>query len=77
MGTFDTKVTFKTIKNDIRKSDSAIREAVANAIKKKKKNIYIYVYIEQDKGSLGLMHEYFCLDIADDGDGIPSDPIEF
>lgn len=77
MGTFDTKVTFKTIKNDIRKSDSAIREAVANAIDAKSKNIYIYVYIEQDKGSLGLMHEYFCLDIADDGDGIPSDPIEF
>ncbi|MFY4788253.1 ATP-binding protein [Aliarcobacter butzleri] len=77
MGTFDTKVTFKTIKNDIKKSDSAIREAVANAIDAKSKNIYIYVYIEQDKGSLGLMHEYFCLDIADDGDGIPTDSNEF
>ena len=61
MGTFDTKVTFKTIKNDIRKSDSAIREAVANAIDAKSKNIYIYVYIEQDKGSLGLMHEYLAV----------------
>ena len=45
MGIFDTKVTFKTIKHDIRKSDSAIREAVSNAIDAKSKNIYIYVYI--------------------------------
>jgi len=45
MGTFDTKVTFKTIKNDIKKSDSAIREAVANAIDAKSKNIYIFMYM--------------------------------
>jgi hypothetical protein len=77
MKAFDTKVTFKTIKNDIKKSDSAIREAVANAIDAKSKNIYIYIYVEKDKGSLGLMHEYFCLDIADDGDGIPTDSNEF
>ena len=76
MGTFDTKVTFKTIKNDIKKSDSAIREAVANAIDAKSKNIYIYVYTEQDKGTL-LTHNYFCLDIADDGAGIPTQKEEF
>ena len=76
MRTFDTKVTFKTIKNDIRKSDSAIREAVANAIDAKSKNIYIYVYTEQDKGAL-LTHNYFCLDIADDGVGIPTQKEDF
>lgn len=76
MGTFDTKVTFKTIKNDIRKSDSAIREAIANAIDAKSKNIYIYVYTEQDKGAL-LTHNYFCLDIADDGAGIPTQKEDF
>jgi hypothetical protein len=76
MGTFDTKVTFKTIKNDIRKSDSAIREAIANAIDAKSKNIYICVYAEQDKGSL-LTHNYFCLDIADDGAGIPTQKEDF
>lgn len=42
MGIFDTKVTFKTIKNDIKKSDSSIREA----IDEKSKNIYIYIYTE-------------------------------
>lgn len=76
MGIFDTKVTFKTIKNDIKKSDSAIREAVANAIDAKSKHVYIYVYAEQDKGTL-LTHNYFCLDIADDGEGIPVDKDEF
>jgi len=71
MSIHETKVTFKTIRNDINNSDSAIREAVANAIDAKSKNIYLYVYKETDKGSLGSMFEYFCLDIADDGDGIP------
>ena len=76
MGTFDTKVTFKTIKNDIKKSDSAVREAVANSIDAKSKNVYIYVYTEKDKGAL-LTHNYFCLDIADDGEGIPIQEDEF
>ena len=40
-------------------------------------NIYINIYVERDQGSLGLMHEYFCLDIADDGEGIPLEKDEF
>jgi len=76
MKTFDTKVTLSTIKNDINKSDSAIREAVANAIDAKSKNIYIYLYEEVDHDSLMKM-KYFSLDIADDGEGIPSNEEDF
>ena len=39
MKSFDTKVTFQSIKNDIKPSDSAIIEAVANAIDAESKNI--------------------------------------
>jgi len=76
MAIHNTKVTFKTIKNDIKNSDSAIREAVANAIDANSKNVYLYIYKEHDKGSLISM-EYFCLDIADDGEGIPTTQQEF
>ena len=76
MAIHNTKVTFKTIKNDIKSSDSAIREAVANAIDANSKNVYLYIYKEHDKGSLISM-EYFCLDIADDGEGIPTTQQEF
>jgi len=38
MATHNTKVTFNTIKSDINKSDSALREAVANAIDANSKN---------------------------------------
>ena len=74
--TFNTKVTFKSIKNDFNKSDSAIREAVANAIDANAKNIHIYLYGETVSNSL-IETSIFCLDIADDGDGIPCDKEEF
>ncbi len=78
MTTHDTRVTLKTITSDINKSDSAIREAVANAIDANSKNIYIQLYEEQDKGAIGgNIFNYFSLDIADDGDGIPIDNKEF
>jgi hypothetical protein len=38
MATHNTKVTLNTIKSDIKKSDSAIREAAANAIEANSKN---------------------------------------
>ena len=41
MSTHNTKVTLKSISSDINKSDSAVREAVANAIDAHSKNIYI------------------------------------
>jgi hypothetical protein len=77
MAIHNTKVTFKTIKSDIYKSDSAIREAVANAIDAESKNVYLSVYEEQIKGSLDSVFKYFCLDIADDGNGIPMEEDEF
>ena len=77
MAIHNTKVTFKTVKSDTNKSDSAIREAVANAIDANSKNIYLYIYKEQDKGSLGSFFDYYCLDIADDGEGIPVDDSTF
>lgn len=78
MATYDTKVTLKTITSDINKSDSPIREAVANAIDANSKNIYIKLYEEQDKGSIGgNIFKYFSLDIADDGDGIPIEDRKF
>jgi len=76
MKKFDTKVTLATIKNDMNKSDSAIREAVANAIDAKSKNIYLCLY--EEEATAGLMKvKYFSLDIADDGDGIPSSEEDF
>jgi len=75
MGAYDTKVTLGTIKNDINKSDSAIREAVANSIDANSKNIYIYLYTEETKSTIKV--NYFSLDIADDGDGIPTEEEEF
>lgn len=78
MSTHNTKVTLKSISSDINKSDSAIREAVANAIDANSKNIYIKLYKEQDKGAIGgNIFNYFSLDIADDGDGIPTEDKEF
>ncbi len=77
MAIHNTKVTFKTIKSDIYKSDSAIREAVANAIDAESKNVYLFVYEEQIRGSLDSVFKYFCLDIADDGNGIPMEDDEF
>lgn len=78
MSTHNTKVTLKSISSDINKSDSAIREAVANAIDANSKNIYIKLYEEQDKGAVGgNIFNYFSLDIADDGDGIPVEDREF
>jgi len=77
MAIHNTKVTFKTIKSDIYKSDSAIREAVANAIDAESKNVYLSVYEEQIQGSLDGVFKYFCLDIADDGNGIPMEDDEF
>ncbi|MBE3023032.1 hypothetical protein CCAL5182_08925, partial [Campylobacter sp. 7477a] len=44
MKSFDTKVTFQSIKNDFKPSDSAIIEAVANAIDAKSKNVYVKLY---------------------------------
>jgi hypothetical protein len=76
MATHNTKVTFNTIKSDINKSDSAIREAVANAIDANSKNIYLKIYEEEDQGDL-FKHKYYCLDIADDGEGIPINDDEF
>jgi len=70
-----TKVTLKTIKSDISKSDSAIREAIANAIDANSKNIYLNVYKESSQGT--IIVDYFSLDIADDGDGIPTTKDEF
>jgi len=75
MRTYNTKVTIATIMNDINKSDSAIREAIANSIDANSKNIYLNFYIEKTKN--GMEIEYFCLDIADDGDGIPIEEKEF
>lgn len=78
MSTYDTRVTLNTIKNDIKNSDSAIIEAVANAIDAKCKNIYIYVYQEENSPNvLGDIVKYYCLDIADDGDGLPIDQQKF
>ena len=78
MKKYNTRVTLKTITSDINKSDSAIREAVANAIDANSKNIYIQLYEEQDKGALkGNIFNYFSLDIADDGDGISIADKEF
>lgn len=75
---YDTKVTIKTITSEINKSDSAIREAVANAIDANSKNICIQLYEEEDKGAIGgNIFNYFSLDIADDGDGIPIGEKEF
>jgi DNA topoisomerase VI subunit B len=73
--THSTKVTFDTLKNDIKKSDSAIREAIANSIDANSKNIYLNLYTE--KTINGIEIEYFCLDIADDGEGIPVEEQEF
>ena len=73
---FKTKVTFKTIENGLNKSDSAIREAIANAIDAKSKNIYLDLYSEKAHNSV-VDVSYFCLDIADDGEGIPTDKNEF
>lgn len=78
MSTHNTKVTLKSICSDINKSDSAVREAVANAIDAHSKNIYIKLYEEQDKGSIGgNIFTFFSLDIADDGDGIPIEENKF
>lgn len=78
MSTHNTKVTLKSISSDINKSDSAIREAVANAIDAHCKNIYIKLYEEQDKGAIGgNIFTFFSLDIADDGDGIPIEENKF
>jgi len=73
---FRTKVTFQTIKNGFNKSDSAIREAIANAIDAKSKNVYLYLYPETTPNSI-VSVSYFCLDIADDGDGIPTNKGDF
>lgn len=75
MTEYNTKVTFNGIKSDINKSDSAIREAIANAIDADSKNIYINLYSEQIKSTVTV--NYFSLDIADDGDGIPKNDIDF
>jgi len=75
MGIYDTKVTLGTIQSDINKSDSAIREAVANAIDANSKNVYINLYTESTEGIVDV--DYFSLDIADDGDGIPTSKNEF
>ena len=75
MAKHDTKVTLDTIKSDINKSDSAIREAIANAIDADSKNIYINLYSEEIKSTVTI--NYFSLDIADDGDGIPKDNVDF
>lgn len=76
MNTFNTKVTFNTIKNDLNKSDSAIREAIANAIDAKSKNIHIKLYSEEMQGTT-VKVSYFCLDISDDGEGIPTNREDF
>lgn len=76
MSSFDTKVTFKTITNDINKSDSAIKEAIANSIDANSKNIYINIYEETTVDST-VNVTYFCLDIADDGEGIPTEKNSF
>ena len=74
----DTRVTLKTITSDINKSDSAIREAVANAIDANSKNIYVKIYEEEDTGSVSNnVFKFFSLDIADDGDGIPIEDKKF
>ncbi len=75
MSGYDTKVTLDTIKSDISKSDSAIREAIANAIDANSNNIYIHLYSEQSEGTVNV--DYFSLDIADDGDGIPINKDKF
>lgn len=76
MTTFDTKVTFQSIKNDFKPSDSAIIEAVANAIDAKSKNIYIQLYEVIDETGL-LPYSYYNIEIADDGIGIPTNDIDF
>jgi len=68
MRQFETKVTLKTILKDT-KSDSAIKEAVANAIDANSKNIYIEVYEKTISNDI-MDTICICLDIADDGDGI-------
>lgn len=78
MRTHNTKVTLKSIGSDINKTDSAIREAVANAIDANSKNVYIKLYEEQDTGAIGgNIFTYYSLDIADDGNGIPIEENEF
>lgn len=78
MSTHNTLVTIGSIKSDIKKTDSAIREAVANAIDANCKNVYIQLYKEHDTGSIaGNVFDYYSLDIADDGAGIPVEDTKF
>jgi anti-sigma regulatory factor (Ser/Thr protein kinase) len=78
MSTHNTLVTIGSIKSDIKKTDSAIREAVANAIDADGKNIYIQLSKEHDTGSIaGNVFDYYSLDIADDGTGIPVEDTKF
>lgn len=76
MSTYETRVTLKAIKQEVSKSDSAIKEAIANAIDANSKNIYIDIY-EQKLGNRAVDVSYFCLDIVDDGEGLPSSEKEF
>ncbi len=76
MALYNTQVTLNTLTTDIKKSDSAVREAVANAIDANCKNIYLQVYEEKAQNTT-IEVKYFCLDIADDGNGIPIQEQEF
>lgn len=76
MSSFDTKVTFETITSGINKSDSAIKEAIANSIDAKSQNIYINVYEENVPNSV-IDVKFLSLDIADDGEGIPTNNSDF
>ncbi|MBE2985153.1 ATP-binding protein [Campylobacter sp. RM9344] len=71
MKSFDTKVTFQSIKNDFKPSDSAIIEAVANAIDAKSKNVYVKLYEDTDNSGM-FPYNYYSIDVADDGIGIPT-----
>ncbi|MGB2552218.1 ATP-binding protein [Campylobacter sp. MOP51] len=76
MKRFDTKVTLQSIKNDFKPSDSAIIEAVANAIDANSKNIYVQIYENVDESGMFSYH-YYTIEIADDGTGIPINDKDF
>ena len=75
MSVFETKITYKAVKNLINKIESPIKEVVANALDANAKNIHIKVYKQEIKENI-MSFEANVIEVLDDGDGIDINDFE-
>jgi len=76
MLSYETTIPFKAIKQNINKSDSPIKEVIANALDANADEIYINIYKRHIKTEIGIETEIKYIEVIDNGTGIDINKFE-